>query len=153
MARRIISPIQVAANHPPMVPGPIMSLTVPPVRFRMPWEHFVCSKCHQENPFAIWLTKQHCFEPHRLEHQRAERILVVVDPESMKMVKIRPVPPKGFTSFRGRFYKCRFFPNCRSGPDCNYAHSDAELDTWNSKKILTGEMSSRRSQAAVYLSH
>ena len=105
----------------------------------MPWEHCVCSECHQNDPHAIWLVKlhAHCFYPQR--HRSAAHVTVVIDQDQIMMEPIRPLPGNCFT-FRGKFVHCCNFPDCRRGDKCRYGHSKLEVDTWNAKKrIISGE--------------
>ena len=94
----------------------------------MPWEHFVCTMCFRENPYAVWLIKQQCSKPELHESDLAR---VVVSEKSAVLEEIRPMPQK---SISGRFIRCCY--RC-SGQQCTYAHSLAEQVTWNIKiKLL-----------------
>ena len=99
--------------------------------FPMPWEHRVCSVCFKENPYAIWLIKQQCFSPPH--HRQSGQVTVAIDPECMKLVEVRPLPPK--TQWIDRdFVLCR---ECRQYKcQCLCAHSMVEVDTWNVKKRI-----------------
>ena len=116
-----------------------MDVDVKTSSFLMPWEHYVCSACLQQNPHAIWLVKCRCFEPQ--QHGRKQQALVIIDHDSMEMVRIRPLPHHLSVHFRGEFMQCRNYPNCYRNTECKFAHSKAECDTWNiKKKILRGRM-------------
>ena len=107
----------------------------------MPWEHYVCSECYQENPYAIWLVKQRCFKPQW--HHYDNQTLITVDKESTAMVHIRPLPDN-YDRIRGNFILCRYFRQRRACPNssmCRFAHSEIEKDTWNIKKrMLMGKI-------------
>ena len=89
--------------------------------FLMPWEHYVCSNCFWDNPYAIWLIKQKCFHPYK--HRNGEQTLVAVDPECMMLAEIRPLPPH-YMQFKG------------DGRTYQFAHSEIEVNTWNIKKRM-----------------
>ena len=100
-----------------------------------PWEHQVCSQCHGSNPYAIWLVKVGCFQPHR--HIQGNYIHVIIDSENIVLEPLRPMPGN-FKSFYGAYTNCKNFERgiCRRQQICSYAHSDFELDMWNIKKRL-----------------
>ena len=109
----------------------------PFVDLLMPWEHSVCSECFQNNPYAIWLIKQQCFQPRR--HQNAFQIIIAIDQNYMDMVNIRPLPPN-YAQFRGGFVECWNY-QCPDGTACHFAHSKIEADTWSIKKrMIKGTM-------------
>ena len=110
-----------------------MDVDVKTSNFLMPWEHYVCSACLQQNPHAIWLVKCRCFEPQ--QHRRKQQALVIIDHDSMEMVRIRPLP-ECYSQIKGRFVKCYQHPNCPRGLVCTFAHSKAERDTWNMKQRI-----------------
>lgn len=102
----------------------------------VPWEHWVCTQCLQENPYAIWLIKLKCFNPNRHGHHFPDkRTLVSIEPSTMALVKMRPLPRCAF-NIRGRFVLCRKYLDCRHGDSCNFAHSPVEQHTWNFIKTL-----------------
>ena len=96
-----------------------------------PWEHRVCYPCYCYNPYAIWLVKVGCFQPHR--HLQCEYIRVVIDSNDMVLEPIRPVPAK-LAYQQGPFIMC-FGTFCRNDA-CTYAHTTFEVDMWNIKKAL-----------------
>ena len=112
-------------------------------KFIMPWEHYVCSECYWENPYAIWLVKQRCFKPHKHQAILVNKVLVVVDRESMAMVHIRPLPQH--CSHLKEFIQCvHHHTSVNIGIQCNLtcqcAHGKIEVDTWNIKKrIINGK--------------
>ena len=105
--------------------------------FMMPWEHYVCSECYQENPYAIWLVKQCCFKPHRHQGIPIDQVLVVVDRECMAMVPIRLLPQL-YSRFKGPFIQCPHHTSvgAQYNLKCRYAHGKIEFDTWNIKKRM-----------------
>jgi hypothetical protein len=103
----------------------------------VPWEHWVCTQCLQDNPYAVWLIKLKCFNPTH-HHYPDEKTLVSIEPSTMMLVKMRPLPPCAWT-IRGNFVYCRRYPNCAKGDDCTYAHSIVEQHTWNFIKTLYKE--------------
>ena len=114
--------------------------------FLLPWEHLVCSKCLRVNAHAIWLVKLKCFDSK--SHRNEEEVLVVIDPDRVKMTRVRPLP-ENYATFRGRFWMCR---DVLKRGTCNlphsYPHSQVECDSWNTKKtILQGIC--QRSQSTV----
>lgn len=100
--------------------------------FWTPWEHRVCSKCYYNNPYAVWLVKVGCFQPHR--HSMCEYVRVVIDTNDMALETVRQIP-MNFMSFRGPFKMC--YADHKCDEFCTYAHSLFELDMWNMKKSLT----------------
>lgn len=126
-----------------------MSLTLPFIYlietdFLLPWEHYVCSKCLQLNPYAIWLVKFKCFQ--RSLHKRyAEEVIVVIEPGSMKLIEVRPLP-ENYDRFRGKFWMCRDVVKHGSCDSYHsYAHSEVEYDSWNAKKTIL--------QGSTYVMH
>ena len=97
----------------------------------VPWEHWVCTQCLQDNPYAVWLIKLKCFNPTH-HHYPDEKTLVSIEPSTMMLVKMRPLPQCAWT-IQGN---CRRYPNCAKGDACTYAHSIVEQDTWNFIKTL-----------------
>lgn len=100
--------------------------------FWTPWEYQVCTECYDNNPYAIWLVKVRCFQPHR--HLQCEHICVVIDSENMVLEPIRPMPSH-FRLFQGPFIMCKY-TTCFKGDTCGYAHCQYEADMWNFKKRL-----------------
>ena len=100
-----------------------------------PWEHQVCSQCHGSNPYAIWLVKVRCFQPHR--HLQNDYIYVVIDSQNIVLEPVRPMPGN-FKSLYGTYIMCKYFEKgtCQWGQICSYAHSNFEVDMWNIKKRL-----------------
>ena len=103
--------------------------------FWTPWEHQVCNDCYSNNPYAIWLAKVGCFQPHR--HLQCEYIRVVIDSEDMVLEPVRPMPIN-FGSFSIPYEMCKNFVNgtCHRNYNCSYAHCRYEVDMWNIKKRL-----------------
>lgn len=99
----------------------------------LPWQHRVCGQCLKQNPHAVWLVKYQCFGGHKTN--KRNNVLVVIDHEQMALTQIRP-PPETFYNFRGRFYMCHYVSNCHRGDGCKYAHSQLELDYWNTLKTI-----------------
>ena len=102
--------------------------------FLLPWEHYVCSKCLRLNPHAIWLVKLRCFDSN--SHRHEEEVLVVIDPDCVKMTRIRHLP-ENYNTFYGRFWICRDVLNqgfCHQSH--SYPHSQVECDSWNAKKTI-----------------
>ena len=99
----------------------------------MPWEHFVCSMCFRENPYAVWLIKQQCSKPELHESDLAR---VVVSEKSAVLEEIRSMP-RG--PIRGEFAKCQHYQNqhCQYKERCTFAYTSAELVTWNIKIKFT----------------
>ena len=107
-------------------------------RLTMPWEYHVCSGCFRENPYAIWLIKQQCFEPHQHKQHRTSK--VVVDETSMAMVRIRPLPAN-YNQIKGYYILCHHYKQHGYHYDlkCPFAHSDLERNMWNIKKRILGK--------------
>ena len=101
----------------------------------LPWEHSVCEECFNRNAHAIWLVKYKCFE--RRTHRRGN-IRVIIDKENVELVRVRP-PPSAVSTFRGQFYMCNYVGACHRGNSCKYAHSELELNKWNTIKSVLGE--------------
>ena len=102
----------------------------------VPWEHWVCTRCLQDNPHAVWLIKLKCFQPRRRGHcYPEEKTLVSIEPSTMQLVRVRPLPKCAWT-IRGKFMFCRNHPSCHNGDSCTYAHTYVEQHTWNFKKTL-----------------
>ena len=100
----------------------------------VPWEHWVCTQCLQDNPYAVWLIKLKCFKPRNQYHNYpSTKTLVSIDPQIMELVQLRPLPSCVW-NIRGKFAFCQSKANCSNGSSCTYAHSSAEQDTWNFKK-------------------
>ena len=100
----------------------------------VPWEHWVCTQCLDDNPYAVWLIKLKCFKPMKYGHNYPQRrTLVSIEPKTMELVKVRPLPQ---LTILGRFTLCRYYPNCPEGDLCTYAHLSVEQETWNFKKTL-----------------
>ena len=100
----------------------------------MPWEHFVCTVCFRENPYAVWLIKQQCSKPE--VHRNPGLTRVVISERSAVLEEIRPMP---HLSIRGGFIMCyrqKKHTYCKQEENCTFAHSFAELVTWNIKKNL-----------------
>ena len=100
----------------------------------------MCSKCLQLNPHAIWLVKFKCFK--RSSHRYVEEVIVVIEPNSMKLIEVRPLP-ENYDTFRGKFWMCRdVVKHGVCDKSHAYAHSEVEYDSWNAKKtILQGSIS------------
>ena len=98
----------------------------------MPWEHRVCSKCLDANPYAIWLVKIGCFKPH--VHNTALFVTVVIEHERMKMIFISALPSSCIAQ-GGDVEMCNT-SECVGTAVCELAHSSYEFDTWNTKKCL-----------------
>ena len=98
----------------------------------MPWEHRVCSRCLEANPYAIWLVKVGCFTPHI--HKTAFFVTVVIEHESMKMIFIGSLP--GSCIAQGGDVEMCGRTKCVGIAICQLAHSGYEFDTWNTKKCL-----------------
>ena len=102
--------------------------------FWTPWEHQVCSQCHGSNPYAIWLVKVGCFQPHR--HLQCDYIRVVIDSENTVLEPLRPMS-RNFRSFHGAYRMCdNLVKGICPKRTCYFAHSDFEVDMWNVKKRL-----------------
>ena len=102
----------------------------------VPWEHWVCTRCLQENPYAVWLIKLKCFSPaYRDHHFPYEKTLVSIEPSTMMLIKMRPLPRCAWR-IRGNFAHCQRYPHCHNGDSCTFAHSTVEQHTWNFIKIL-----------------
>ena len=124
-----------------MSPGIIMANSPIDVEsFWTPWEHRVCTTCYRNNPYAIWLVKVRCFQPHR--HLQHEHIRVVVDTEDMALEPVRPMPRK-YETIRGAFIMCQSREVCNGcSESCSYAHTGYEFDMWNFKqKLAKGKQS------------
>ena len=96
----------------------------------------MCVTCHSHNPYAIWLVKVKCFQPHR--HLQHEHIRVVVDTDDMVLEPIRPMPGR-FQTIKGTFIMCKSTWSremCSRSESCSYAHTPYECDIWNFKKRL-----------------
>ena len=102
----------------------------------VPWEHWVCTQCLQDKPYAVWLIKLKCFKPGYRDHNYPiSKTLVSIDPRTMELVQLRLLPSCVW-NIRGKFSYCRYITNCSNGSCCTYAHSSVEQDTWNFKKSL-----------------
>ena len=102
--------------------------------FWTPWEHRVCLTCHSHNPYAIWLVKVKCFQPHR--HIQHEHIRVVVDTDDMVLEPVRPMSQR-FKTIKGSFIMCKLSGKmCNWSESCPYTHTCYECDMWNFKKRL-----------------
>ena len=92
----------------------------------VPWEHWVCSQCLQDTPYAVWLIKLRCFKPHQHRHQIGWT-LVSIEPSAMRLVQMRypparidaPIPP------------WHAWENCPKRGSCLCPHSDVEYHTWD----------------------
>ena len=99
----------------------------------VPWEHSVCSRCLDNNPYALWLIKEKCLVP---QYHRYSQIRVAINSHKSILVKMRPLPSCAH-SLRGNFVLCRNVEDCDDS--CPYAHSKVEQDTWNFiKKVNEG---------------
>ena len=58
----------------------------------VPWEHWVCSQCLRENPYAVWLIKLRCFQPKIHRHHQYRWTLVSIEPSAMRLVGMRHHP-------------------------------------------------------------
>ena len=93
----------------------------------VPWEHWVCSQCLRDNPYAVWLIKLRCFNPKR--HQQYQWILVSIEPSSMKLVEMRP-PPPDIERITAPIQLCQAQQNCQR-ENCPLPHSEVEYYTWD----------------------
>ena len=94
----------------------------------------MCSKCLWVNPHAIWLVKLKCFE--KSSHRYVEEVIVVIEPDSMKLIEVRPLP-ENYDTFCGKFWMCHDvlkYGVCDQSH--SYAHSQVEYDSWNAKKTI-----------------
>ena len=102
----------------------------------VPWEHWVCTQCLQDNPYAVWLIKLKCFQPrHRDHNYPIRKVLVSIDPSAMKLVKMRQHP----ASIEGRSESlsiCQSLPYCQRGNNCPFPHSQVEFETWEFIRTL-----------------
>ena len=99
----------------------------------VPWEHWVCTQCLQDKPYAVWLIKLKCFKPGYQDHNYPiSKTQVSIDPRTMELVQLRQLPSCVW-NIRGNFTFCRY--KCK-GNSCTYAHSPVEQDTWNFKKCV-----------------
>ena len=104
----------------------------------VPWEHWVCAQCLQDYPYAVWLIKLKCFQPrHSGHHYPYQKVLVSIEPNTMKLVKMRPPPPQAqcLTKSSGSVQLCKSYPHCHGG-SCPFPHSEVEHHTWNFIRTL-----------------
>ena len=101
----------------------------------VPWEHWVCTQCLEDNPYAVWLIKLKCFKPgyRGVRHYSHQRTLVSIEPSIMKLVKMRH-PPASLGS--GALDLCQSYPNCRRRDSCPLPHSEVEKKTWTFIRTL-----------------
>ena len=114
----------------------------------VPWEHWVCSQCWWENPYAVWLIKLRCFQPRH--HQRYQRwTLVSIEPRAMKLVEMRP-PPVNIEQHSSPIPLCPLLDNCQRKNLCQHPHSEAEYHTWEFiRKSFKGKKTSTREISSV----
>ena len=107
----------------------------------VPWEHWVCTQCLQDNPYAVWLIKLKCLNPSNYRHQFPhQKTLVSIEPFTMMLVKMRPPPPvlhpaRGQGRYR-HVNVCQSYPNCQLGDLCPFPHSEVEYHTWSFIKTV-----------------
>ena len=90
----------------------------------MPWEYRVCKACFNKNVYAVWLVWYGCFE--RAKHCNIEEVVVAIDTDNIKLVRVRRLPPQQHGSAK----LCKTPLTCTSGDRCIRAHSQVELDCW-----------------------
>ena len=99
----------------------------------VPWEHWVCTQCLQDNPYAVWLIKLKCFNPTH-HHYPDETTLVSIEPSTMMLVNMRPTPACHRVqrpNQRRWMYLCQDYPHCQRGNACPFPHSEVEYHTWD----------------------
>ena len=87
---------------------------------------YVCPKCLERDPTNYSLFTRKCVDPSR----HGQNFGVQVYWQDGLLHPIRPVPD---VQIAGRFILCSFFPRCKKGDKCTYAHNEAERDAWNQK--------------------
>ena len=96
----------------------------------VPWEHWVCSQCLRENPYAVWLIKLRCFQPKRHRHHQYGWTLVSIEPSAMRLVGMRH-PPANIEQITAPISLCKSWKNCSKRDSCLHPHSEVEKHTWN----------------------
>ena len=95
----------------------------------VPWEHWVCSQCLWENPYAVWLIKLRCFQPKRHHHHQYGWTLVSIEPSAMRLVGMRH-PPANIEQINAPIPPCQAGRYCQRGDLCPLPHSGVEYHTW-----------------------
>ena len=91
----------------------------------VPWEHWVCSQCLRDNPYAVWLIKLRCFQPKK---HYCRQILVSIEPSLMKLVEMRD-PPSDIEQQSSSIPPCSS-ECCLRRDSCPLPHSEVEYNTW-----------------------
>ena len=122
----------------------------------VPWEHWVCTQCLQDNPYSVWLIKLKCFSPTKQGHRYPdEKTLVSIEPSTMMLVKMRPAPSRRRvqrpTQRRYMYINvCQDYPNCQRGDACPFPHSEVEHHTWDFIRRAFRGMIHYQSHVCVY---
>ena len=105
-------------------------------RVVVPWEHWVCTRCLEDNQYALWLIKLKCFKPrHRQHYYPGRKTLVSIDPSAMRLVKMRP-PPVNIEMSSVPIQLCQSYPHCQYRDNCPRPHSQVEYETWEFIRTL-----------------
>ena len=102
----------------------------------VPWEHWVCTRCLQDNQYAVWLIKLKCFKPKYPYHNYPVRkTLVSIDPSEMRLVKMRP-HRNNIEMLSAPIPLCQSYPQCQHRDNCLHPHSQVEYETWEFIRTL-----------------
>ena len=105
-------------------------------RVVVPWEHWVCTRCLEDNQYAVWLIKLKCFKPrHRQHYYPGRKTLVSIDPSAMRLVKMRP-HPVNIEMSSIPIQLCQSYPRCQYRDNCPRPHSQVEYETWEFIRTL-----------------